>query len=46
MTNRFDTLVALAWSQLWQVTIVILVVAALVRVAGRQRPHLAYPSRY
>jgi beta-lactamase regulating signal transducer with metallopeptidase domain/ABC-type amino acid transport substrate-binding protein len=35
-------LLALAWSQLWQVTVLVVIVAALVRTVARNRPHLAY----
>ena len=42
MTLDFDRLADLAWNQLWQVTLVALVVAVLVKAFGRQRPHLAY----
>ncbi|MCH8047459.1 MAG: antirepressor regulating drug resistance protein, partial [Planctomycetes bacterium] len=35
-------LVRLAVSQLWQVTVLALLVAAVVRLAGRHRPHLTY----
>ena len=42
MTIDWDRLVELAWSQLWQVTAVAVVVAVLVHAFGRRRPHLAY----
>ena len=42
MTNHLDRLLDLAWLQLWQVSLVALIVMALVRAFGRQRPHLAY----
>jgi beta-lactamase regulating signal transducer with metallopeptidase domain/outer membrane protein assembly factor BamB len=42
MTNTFDAFLDLAGSQLWQVTVAAIVVAALVAVFGRKRPHLAY----
>ena len=42
MTFEFDRLVELAWDQLWQVSAVAVVVAALVHVFGHRRPHLAY----
>ena len=32
----------LAWSEVWQVTVLIVVVAAVSRLAARRRPHLAY----
>lgn len=35
-------LARLAWSQAWQVTLLIVAVALLVRLAGRNRPHLAH----
>ena len=34
--------VSLAWAQLWQVTLLVIVVAILVRLVARNRPHLAY----
>jgi uncharacterized protein (TIGR03067 family) len=37
-----DALAALAWSQLWQVTAVIVLVAVLARLARGSFPHLAY----
>jgi beta-lactamase regulating signal transducer with metallopeptidase domain len=36
-----DTWTLLVWSQVWQVTLLALVVWALVRTFGRDRPHLA-----
>jgi beta-lactamase regulating signal transducer with metallopeptidase domain len=42
MTIDFQQLADLAWNQLWQVTLVALVVAILVRSFGQRRPHLAY----
>ena len=33
---------ALAWTQIWQVTAVIVVAAAVTRLCGARRPHLAY----
>ncbi|MBP87479.1 MAG: hypothetical protein CMJ64_12265 [Planctomycetaceae bacterium] len=42
MTIDFERLADLAWNQLWQVTLVALVVAIIVKAVGRQRPHLAY----
>ncbi len=35
-------LLTLAWSQLWQVTVLVVIVAALVRTVARNRPHLGY----
>ena len=35
-------LAGLAWSQLWQVTALVVIVAGLTRFACRRRPHLAY----
>jgi beta-lactamase regulating signal transducer with metallopeptidase domain/Leucine-rich repeat (LRR) protein len=41
--SRFgDEFIQLAWTQLWQVTLVIVVVAVVVQLAARRRPHLAY----
>ncbi|HEY1600649.1 MAG TPA: M56 family metallopeptidase [Pirellulales bacterium] len=37
-----DVLAQLAWTQFWQVSVVALLVAALVRWGCRRRPHLAY----
>ncbi len=34
--------VAVAWSQLWQVTVLVVAVAMLVRLVARNRPHLAH----
>ena len=42
MTFDYIQLAALAWNQLWQVTLVALVVAILVKAFGHRRPHLAY----
>lgn len=42
MNYEVDGLVHLAWNQLWQVTVVAIIVASLVGIFGRQRPHLAY----
>ena len=36
------TWVNLAWNQLWQVTLVVTVVALATRLFARERPHLAY----
>ena len=35
-------LMAAAWSQIWQVTAVIVIVGAIVRVLCKRRPHLAH----
>jgi beta-lactamase regulating signal transducer with metallopeptidase domain len=41
--SRFgDEFIQLAWTQLWQVPLVIVVVAVVVQLAARRRPHLAY----
>ena len=37
-----SNLAELAWTQLWQVTLLAVVVAAVVHLAARARPHLAY----
>lgn len=37
-----EALIALAWNQLWQVTVLIVAVGLITRLACRQRPHLAY----
>ena len=37
-----DELVNLAWTQVWQLTALIALVAALDRLAARRRPHLTY----
>lgn len=42
MSLPANELARLAWSQLWQVTVLVMIVGALVRVACRRRPHLAY----
>ena len=42
MTGQFGELSDLAWSQVWQVTVVALIVGLLVRLFCRHRPHLAY----
>jgi bla regulator protein blaR1 len=42
MTTDFDELARIAWVQLWQVTIVALVVGTVVRLCCRDRPSLAY----
>ncbi len=36
MTDRIDMLMELAWNQLWQVSVVTIIVATLVRAFGRQ----------
>ena len=42
MTVEHDVFLNLAWSQLWQVTVLALAVGASVRLLCHQRPHLAY----
>jgi len=42
MKPPLDQLGGLAWAQIWQVTLVALVVAVLVRLFCRRRAHLAY----
>jgi len=42
MTPALDRLILLAWSQLWQVTLVALVAGGAARLLGRHRPRLAY----
>ncbi|WZO99869.1 M56 family metallopeptidase [Isosphaeraceae bacterium EP7] len=42
MSTDFDDLSKLAWAQLWQLTIVGLIVGAAARYLGRNRPQLAY----
>ncbi len=42
MTIHWDSMTLLVVSQLWQVTVVALFVAVVVRLCCRQRPHLAY----
>lgn len=42
MAEQWSGTMALAWAQLWQVTLLIGVVAILARVLGRNRPHLVY----
>ena len=42
MTSDFDDLARAAWSQMWQVTIVVLIIGAIARVCCRNRPRLAY----
>ena len=37
-----EALIALAWNQLWQVTVLIVAIGLITRLACRQRPHLAY----
>ena len=44
MTFDFDAIAYVAWSQLWQVTIVVLVVGAITKLCCRERPRLAYAS--
>jgi beta-lactamase regulating signal transducer with metallopeptidase domain len=42
MTVRWDSLANLAWTQLWQVTVIAVIITILARVVSRSRPHLAY----
>jgi beta-lactamase regulating signal transducer with metallopeptidase domain len=42
MTSHDSALVAAAWSQLWQVTALILIVSAAIRTVGKARAHLSY----
>ena len=42
MSFSSDELAQIAWSQIWQVTIVIVVVAGLAKLLGKHRPHLSY----
>lgn len=42
MTANLDRLAHLAWTQLWQVTVVAAVLGLAVRLCGRTRPRLAY----
>ncbi len=42
MSPNGEAIVQLAWTQLWQVTLVAMIVAIVVRLACRRRPHLAY----
>lgn len=42
MSPSVEAIVRLAWTQLWQVTVLAALVAIVVRLACRQRPHLAY----
>ena len=37
-----DKLIGLAWSQIWQVTALLAIVAVATRLVCRRRPHLAY----
>lgn len=37
-----EALIALAWNQLWQVTVLVVAVGLVTRLACRRRPHLAY----
>ena len=39
---QFGPAASLVWNQFWQVTLVVLVVAVVVRLFCRRRPHLAY----
>jgi len=42
MSPSSEAIARLAWTQIWQVTLLAVVVAFLVRLACRRRPHLAY----
>ncbi|HKD37402.1 MAG TPA: M56 family metallopeptidase, partial [Pirellulales bacterium] len=42
MTDFLDRLAPLAWTQIWQVTLVAAAIAVLTRLSCRNRPHLAY----
>jgi beta-lactamase regulating signal transducer with metallopeptidase domain len=42
MTPDLDEIARLAWVQLWQVTVVALLIGAVVRLCARNRPRLAY----
>jgi beta-lactamase regulating signal transducer with metallopeptidase domain len=42
MISNDSPLMAAAWSQIWQVTAIILIVGAIVRVLCKRRPHLAH----
>jgi beta-lactamase regulating signal transducer with metallopeptidase domain len=42
MIPDLDEIARLAWVQLWQVTIVALLIGTVVRLCGRDRPRLAY----
>ena len=42
MNLQSSDLIWAAWSQFWQVSVVVLLVALLVRLGCRHRPHLAY----
>ena len=42
MTPDLDEIAGLAWVQLWQVTVVALLIGTVVRLCGRDRPRLAY----
>ena len=42
MIPTSEELVALIWSQLWQVTVLIVAVALLARLFFRNKPHMAY----
>ena len=37
-----DELIGLAWSQIWQVTVLLVIVAVATRLVCRRRPHFAY----
>jgi len=42
MNLSTDKLIGLAWSQIWQVTVLLAIVAVATRLVCRRRPHLAY----
>jgi beta-lactamase regulating signal transducer with metallopeptidase domain len=42
MIPNLDEITGLAWVQLWQVTVVAVLIGAVVRLCGRDRPRLAY----
>jgi beta-lactamase regulating signal transducer with metallopeptidase domain len=42
MTPDLDEIARLAWVQLWQITVVALLIGTVVRLCGRDRPRLAY----
>ncbi len=42
MSPTSDALVRLVWTQVWQLTVVAIVIGMLVKLVGGRRPHLAY----
>ena len=42
MNLETETLARMAWDQVWQVTVLILLVAGITKCLGKRRPHLAY----